>query len=79
MLFYSFPYLVIFVSIFLRLTLVLLLISLCAAVLPADFSQGGSIKEHLNLNHFSCVRKLLPFPAKYWLLSNSTGFFILTV
>ena len=35
---------------FLRLALVLSLISLCTAELPADFSQGGSIKEHLNLN-----------------------------
>ena len=28
----------------------LLLISLCAAVLPVNFSQEGSSKEHLNLN-----------------------------
>ena len=32
---------------FLDLVFVLLLTSLCTAVLPANFSQGGSIKEHL--------------------------------
>ena len=42
---------------FLRLTLVLLLISLCTAVLPAKFSQGGSTKEHLIILSY-CHRKV---------------------
>ena len=40
---------------FCRMTLVLLLISLCAAVLPENYSQGGSIKEHVE--HRSRPRK----------------------
>ena len=40
----------------LRPTLVLLLISLCTAVLPAIFFQGGSIKEHLR-SHFNLLAR----------------------
>ena len=42
-----FPIFLYYCLYFLRLTLVLLLISLCTAMLQVNFCQEGSIKEHL--------------------------------